>query len=459
MIGRVVSRGTAQRRALAGGLLVAVVALAPTLTTAQAIGAVSGESGQQTYPIDLPTALRLVQAQNLDVKIARERLNEAKANHAGAIAKFLPWISAGYAFRRHEGRTQAVDGSVLDVDKQSIAVGPTITAQIDIGEAIFSSLAARQAVTASASSLIAQQEDSTLSAASNYFDLLKAKAVVDATQDALSTSEQYQQQIGGAVAAGIAFKGDELRVQTQTERYRVSLTQARQQQRAAAAKLAQVLHLDPLVELVPQDSDLVPINIMDATATQEGLVKQALAVRPELKQSEAQVSAARSAKNSTIYGPLIPSLGVQAFLGEFGGGRGDAGGNFGNSKDYYLGLSWRIGPGGLFDFSRINASKARLNTAELNAEKLTDEVKRQVVESYSRVMSLQSQMGATRQSLTTATETLRLTRDRKQLGVGAVLEDIQAQQELARARVDYLSAIVEFDKAQYELNKALGAAR
>jgi len=54
----------------------------------------------------------------------------------------------------------------------------------------------------------------------------------------------------------------------------VSLTQARQQQRAAAAKLAQVLHLDPLVELVPQDSDLVPINIMDATATQEGLVSR-----------------------------------------------------------------------------------------------------------------------------------------------------------------------------------------
>jgi len=146
MIGRVVSRGTAQRTAFAGGLLIAAIVLAPALTTGQVTGAATGESAQQTYPIDLLTALRLVQAQNLDVKIARERLNEAKANHAGAIAKFLPWISAGYAFRRHEGRTQAVDGSLVDVDKQSIAVGPTINAQVDIGDAIFSSLAARQAV-------------------------------------------------------------------------------------------------------------------------------------------------------------------------------------------------------------------------------------------------------------------------------------------------------------------------
>jgi len=193
---------------------------------------------------------------------------------------------------------------LVDVDKQRSRPGPTITAQVSIGEAIFSSLAARQAVNASASSLAAQQEDSTLSAASNYFDLLKAKAVVDATQDALVLPNNINSRLAVQSLRASHLKAMSSRANA-TERYRVSLTQARQQQRAAAAKLAQVLHLDPLVELVPQDSDLVPINIMDATATQEGLVKQALTARPELKQSEAQVSAARSAKNSTIYGPLI----------------------------------------------------------------------------------------------------------------------------------------------------------
>jgi outer membrane protein TolC len=65
-------------------------------------------------------------------------------------------------------------------------------------------------------------------------------------------------------------------------------------------------------------------------------------------------------------------------------------------------------------------------------------------------------MRANRLSLTAATETLRLTRERKQLGVGAVLEDVQAQQELARARADYVSTIADFNKAQYELSKSLG---
>src|SRR2546430_16556978 len=52
-------------------------------------------------------------------------------------------------------------------------------------------------------------------------------------------------------------------------------------------------------------------------------------------------------------------------------------------------------------------------------------------------------------------ETLRLTRERKRFGVGAVLEDLQAQQELARARSDHLSAVADFNKAQYGLSKAV----
>jgi outer membrane protein TolC len=416
----------------------------------------SADDRKQVHVIDLQTALQLARAQNVDVQLARERLKEAQANHAGSIMKFLPWISAGAAFRRHEGRTQAVDGTLVDVDKQSTTLGPTITAQWDLGEATFATLASKQLSNSAAFCLTVQQQDSTLSAASGYFDLLKAKALVDVTQDAMRTSEEYEQQLRGAVNAGIAFKGDELRVQTQTERYRVNLAQARQQQRLAAARLAQALHLDPAIELEPRDEELVPINLV-ALSSQESFVVDALSSRPEIKQSEALIAAASDAKNNAVYGPLIPSIGVQAFLGEFGGGPGDATGNYGSSKDYYLGINWRIGPGGLFDFSRINASKARLNSAQLNAEKIVNEIKRQVVESYSRIQTLSLQMQANRQSLTAATETLRLTRERKQLGVGAVLEDIQAQQEVARARADYINAIADFNKAQYELSKAVGA--
>jgi outer membrane protein TolC len=79
-----------------------------------------------------------------------------------------------------------------------------------------------------------------------------------------------------------------------------------------------------------------------------------------------------------------------------------------------------------------------------------------VVESLTRVQSLSDQIALTKQNLGTANETLRLTRERNQYGVGIVLEDIQAQQALNQARADYFTTIAGFNKAQYALNKAVG---
>ena len=416
----------------------------------------AGVGTNSVYPIDLPAALRLANAQNLDVRIAREKLNEAKANHESAVELFLPWVSPGAAYRRHENRIQDVVGNIIDADKQSYAVGGAVSAQMDLGDAIYRSLTARQLANAADHGLESQRQDSTLAAAQGYYDLAKAKAIVDVFKEALNISNDYQKQLHDAVGAGIAFKGDELRVQTQTERYQIAVRQALEQQRVAAARLAQILHLDSSVELVPEDADLVPLTLIETDASLDSFVQQALRARPELKQSQDLLAAAQDAKNGAVYGPLIPSLGAQAFVGGLGGGKNNSTGNFGESEDYFIGLGWRIGPGGLLDSGRIHATQARLEAARLSRAKVRDEITRQVVESHARAQSLRDQVGATRQNLATAAQTLRLTRERKQFGVGAVLEDIQAQQELTRARSDHLSAVADFNKAQFGLSKAVG---
>src|SRR6266850_572869 len=104
------------------------------LPTSQAQVSVSlgSVTTNNVYPIDLPTALRLANAQNLDIQIARERLKEAKANHESAVELFFPWISPGAVYRRHENRIQDVVGNIIDADKQSYTVGGSLTAQLDL---------------------------------------------------------------------------------------------------------------------------------------------------------------------------------------------------------------------------------------------------------------------------------------------------------------------------------------
>ena len=410
------------------------------------------------YPIDLPAALRLAGAQNLDIQIARQRLKEAEAERTSALERFFPWISAGVGYHRRDGVAQAVPSGVIsDAHFQSYYPGVTLAAQVDLGDAIYKSLAAKQLVKASDQALETKRQDTILSAAQGYFELTRTKAVADVITNALRTSQEYQQQLHEAVGAGIAFKGDELRVETQTKGYQIALRQALEQQRVAAVELARILHLDARVELVPQDSGLTRLTLIEPGTTMDALVEKALQARPELKQNQALVSAARESKKGAVYGPLIPSVGAQVFGGGLGGGPDSGPSNFGAEGDYLVGLSWKIGPGGLFDAGRVRASKAQLAAFELGASKLQDDITSQVVAAWTRSQSLSDQIGLAEGNLASASETLRLTRERKQFGVGVVLEDIQAEQELERARSQYVSALAEFNKAQYGLSRAVGS--
>jgi outer membrane protein TolC len=451
-----VASGQAVRVAMAG--LLALQWLSPRALIAGEAAATPGgtNAAVAAYLIDLPTALRLARADNLEVKLAEERLNEARALHAASVAKFLPWVTAGVSYRNHSGRTQAVDGSVVNVDKNSTTLGPTLSAQIDVGNALYATLAARQVIAAATAGVEAQRADSSLTVASGYFELLRTQAVVQANRDALTTSEDYARQLQAGVSAGVIFRGDLLRAQTQSERYRSAVAVARQQQRLASARLAEVLHLDPAIELAPRDDELLPVTLTDGVAGNAAELAQALQTRPELLQAQAQLEAARANAKGVRIGPLIPSIGTQLFVGQLGGGRDGAGSNTGSSRDAYFGIQWRLGPGGLFDFSRTKLASSRVVSAEISQLRQVDAVRRQWAEAQARIVGASEQMTASRSAVAAASETLRLTRERKQLGVGIVLEDLQAQQELVRARVEYLGAIADYNKAQYELRRAGG---
>ncbi len=421
--------------------------------------ATGGESNapEKTVLIDLPSALRLAGARNLDVQLAREKVAEAYAAQESAIERFFPWVAPGITYRRHDNLIQNTEGVIEDVHKQSYSPGAAIAAQTDLGDAIFKSLEAHQLTKAARHGFDAQQQETTLAAARGYFDLAAAHETVAVAREALRLSADYATEIDRAVEAGIAFKGDALRVKVQQQRDEIALRRAEEDVRLASAKLVQILHLDPIVELVPsRRGGIVPLSIVSTTDSLGDLVSQALAARPETRQSAALLSAAQHAKNGSIYGPLIPSVGGQAFFGGLGGGMNGDTGHFGESEDYVALLNWRVGPGGLFDFGNIHAQQARLRSAAFAADKMIDQVANEVITSHTRLRSLTDQIATAKQSLSDAAEALRLGQERKEFGVGVVLETIQAEQDLARARNDYLNLVTDYNKTQYALLRALG---
>jgi outer membrane protein TolC len=407
--------------------------------------------------IDLPTALRLAGARSLDVKLAAERVTLARAEQALAQQQFFPWVSAGTAFRGHENNIQTVDGQIISADKVALDAGAAVRAQVEFGEAWFRTLVARQNSRAAENASDAQKQDAQFVAASGYFELVRANASVQVIGDAVRIAEQYANQVQRAVEVGLAPHSETLRIQTQAEQARLTRRQAEEQRRVAAARLASALHLDPAVDLLPRDAVPVALDLFPNPRPSLGsLIRRAIAQRPEIHQNASLQAAAGHARDGTIYGPLIPSLGAQGSFGTLGGGRRNELGDFGSSSDYGVTLSWRIGPGGLFDRSRVAAAESRSRMAALEGEKLRDAVATEVVVAHAHVRSLRDQVVLSQRALGAAQETLRLSRDRQEFGVAVVLETIQAQQELTRARLGHVAIVAEHNRAQFQLRRALG---
>ncbi|MGN6553232.1 MAG: TolC family protein [Verrucomicrobiota bacterium] len=434
--------------------VVSAAAVALLLATAAGLA----QETNTTSAIDLATALRLAGAQNLDVQIARAQASEAKAQQEQARMQFFPWIAPGVGYRRHEGNIQDVVGNMIETDKQSYNAGGALNVQLDLGDAIYKSLAAKQLAKAAQEGAEAQRQESMFKAAAGYFELSRAVAGVAAASEAVRISKDYAGQVARAADVGIAFKGDVYRAQVQAEKNQMLLRQAQEQQRLASARLAQVLRLPASVQLTPQDPELTPLSLTETNTALASLIARAVAARPELRQSHFATESARAARQGTTVGPLIPTLGARAYFGGLGGGLGNDTGNFSGTQDYFVGLSWRIGPGGLFDRSRTRAATAREQTALLQSEKMRQEVEQQVIESSTRIQSFADQLAMSQRALTAAEQLLKLSRERKEFGTGAVLETIQAEQELTRARLDYFNVLAGHNTALFAFRRALGEA-
>lgn len=456
------SRRPASRRASAAllGLLVAVashrdaVAQPPAAAAGDTPPAAAAATPQLL--VDLPGVLELAGTRSLDVRIAGERLAEAKAARKVALESFFPTIGGGIAYRRHDGAIQDVLGDVQSTGKDSYMPGATVTLQSDLGAAIFRSLEAKQSMNAAGHRVEAERQQAIAAAAAAYLDLVRSRAAVRTAEETAAVSTGYSRELDAAVRIGIASEADAMQARAKADDDLLAKRRAEEEARLASLKLATQLDLDADVVLAPRDVAPVRLQLPVAALPVEQLLASAMAARPELRQRGAEVEAAREAELGAKYGPLAPSLGGMVFAGGTGGGRDGNGNNFGDTQDYMVGLQWKLGPGGLFDLGRIEGSEARHRGAELEAARTRRRIQEEVLAARERVDSLADREVVAERALASARDALKLKQERRDFGVAAVLEALQAQRDWTRAMDTWLATVTEHDKAQYELLRASG---
>jgi outer membrane protein TolC len=405
--------------------------------------------------VDLPTVMKLAGANNDEIELARVKHAESIAESKLAWQRFWPTLSLGVGYRGHEGRIQDVAGAIFDARKQQYTVGTAVVIDWSPGDIYYSALAAKQKAIAAEQLAEKSRRDIVMEATTRYFDLLATEASVVILEDDLRLTQDYEKQIGGAVTAGTAFRADLLRVKTQVSRAKLTIRQHQEKRDLAAAALAETLRLPPETELRPAKADLVPVRLNGKKGV-ASMLTDAVQNRPELKAASAANSAATFERDRARIAPLIPSVQAGYNFGGLGGGLAGDMGNFGDSQDFYAGLGWKIGPGGLFDKQRQVIAGAREEATVLQAGQIKAAIGREVVEAAAKSQSAHDQIAINDEAVTAAEEMAKLAKERQASQLGVVLEYLLAREELTRARQSRVMAVTDFNKAQHELKRAIG---
>lgn len=413
-------------------------------------------AAEDTRFVDLPTVLRLAGAGHDEVEFARAKHAEAIAESKQAWQRFWPTLTVGAAWRGHEGNIQDVAGAVFEASKRQYTVGGAVIVDWSPGDLYFSALVSEQRARAAAELAEKVKRDLILQAVDRYYLLLAAEAGVAVIADDLKVTEDYASQLAGAVEAGTAFRADLLRVKTQVSRTKVAVRQAEESRDLAAAALAETLRLAPESALRPAKADLVPVPLMGKKGVAT-LIAEAQGNRPELRAADAGTAAAALERERAKVAPLVPSVQAGYSAGGLGGGKSGELNNYDGQQDFFVGLGWKIGPGGLFDKQTRAIADARASAAQNQTGQVKAAIGREVVEAALRAQSAKDQIAINDEAVDAAQEMAKLARERQASQVGVVLEYLLAQEELTRARQSRIEAVTGYNRAQHALKIAVGA--
>jgi outer membrane protein TolC len=414
-----------------------------------------------TYPIDLPTALQLADAHNLQIQFARERINAAVAQQDHARVLWLPDISVGPRWNRHDGQLQDTRGEVFSVSKSSLYAGGGPVMQFGLAEAHFAPLAARQLVAARQAGARGVANATQLDVALTYWDLVRAYSAQAIVQQTIDHSRQLDELSQAYLRAEKLKEADSERVRAELHGRMQELDVNREQVRVVSARLAQALRLDPFVTLQPAEQQAMPVDLLESDAADGELVSVALSNRPELAENRALVQAAMEKVRQAKYSPLLPSILLGYGAGGFGGGPNDFFGDFGGRSDFEAAAVWEIRNLGAGNRASVRERCSDMRQAEIRVVAEMDRIAAEVADAVARVRSRKAQMESARLAVESATRSYEL--NLKLFKVGGIeqirpLEVLQSVQALARAQQDYLGAVIEYNRAQFQLHWATGYA-
>lgn len=411
-----------------------------------------------SVPVTMKQAVQLALRQNPQVLIAKIAVGQSDRARAEALAALLP--QAGFAAREAVIRFNVqsiIDLPAIGIGPRPLRIGPF---QSETGGAVFSQQLlnlglmrryqiGRQNVTTAGFDESAAREEITTAVVTEYLSVLEAMANETDVRARVALAQRLFDQAQRLEKTGVGTAIDTLRAQVELQNEKQRLIDAGTQKSTAVYGLAELLDLPR--NQVPQPTDTMQFFELPSFDRQQ-LISEALEDRPEMKallsrQRQAELSLKAAAEQR------LPTLEFSGFY-DYQARRLDVG-----EPGYTYAFTLNVP---LWTSGRIRAEIAQ---AHLEEERVADE-RRGLEDTVTRqVKTALDQLEAARNAVDVADLGLKLANDevaraerRFEAGVTTNIDVITAQDQLARADDNQITALFRFNQARADWARAEGNA-
>jgi len=442
-----------------------LLALALTVTTAAPV-------------LTLDDALAEAQRKNLDLKVARARLQQAEEASSKAWSGYLPTVTASVAYTRNSDEatftlpTQTVirdvgaptsepgagEGAptnlaVVPLGVQEVVIQPynAINGQLELRQAIIvpqlwaAIRAASQAEELARLSTEAQRRELLFIVAQAYYGAAAQQEALRAQARLLELNQAREKDTQARFDAGTVTRVALLRAKLDRTRAEQDMLRSRNALAAAKLALATLLQRDANFELAPPPEPQAP-------PPSAQLAEQALEERPDVAAARVGEQLAETQRKGAWYA-YLPTLGLSGAFRV-----GNVGGFTGKSTSWLisLGASWTLWDGGLRE-ATLREQSAKVAEAQAQRQLAEARVREEVERSQLELESAMANRDKAREALELARESQRLMDISFKAGVATYLEVADVNTALTAAEVGDVAERLQASLAALRLLKSVGA--
>ena len=408
---------------------------------------------KQVVKLNLHDAVEMALKQNPEVQIAALDLAESQKDSAVALSALLPEADFNVSDRAVRTNLRANLGfSVPGFPDhagpfQVFQTGSTFSTPILDLSLWKRWQASRKNITSTDEQRASVREQVVLLVVSQYLSSLRAGAEVDAAQSRVNLAQALYDQSADLEKHGAATSVDTLRANVELQNEKQRLLEAQTSKTIALYGLEKLLNLDPQQQIELEDAASF---FRTTNESVEADLAAAYKARPEMKALLAERESLQYQKSATSDSRL-PALRFDGTYEQ----QGLSSSTVIPTYVYQASVNFPLFTGG-----RIRAELARERLElEKSSQRITDERNQIALE----VQSAAAQEDAAKNEVDVANLGVELAqqevdqaRDRFQAGVADNIEVISAQDALARANDNQVSALYRYNQARADLARAAG---